>query len=441
MQRLVWSEGQLLSQQHFQAWDELLHEAGHFRMRSVRPFSRGWLDLELDEAALSAGQLRVNRCQAVLPDGRLLDYDGSRHGPLMLALDELAQPEVEVRLAMPANNAVQGLPGYPGNGVLHAWEAEFRAVADHSDPAREQELVFGRPRLMLLPEGGISDQFSMLPLCRLQRQGDGSYALDPEFVPPLLRLQAAPAMMALLDRVIDMVQARLRSLDRAREQLASGTLRFGPGELTSFLLIQALGSALPALRHARTHGVMHPESLYLLLARTIAALAPFDAGAGVGELPPYDHDRPGPVFRALEQALSALLHTAAPEALKPLELVRESSALLSMQHLDPVHLADTLYLAVKGHGLEPGWVRDFESRVKVGSREQIEVMVMSAVPGARLLHVQNPPAALPVRSGYEYFRIEPSGPSWEQIVEDQSLGIHVGREFSALEIELLSVKE
>ncbi|RMG59004.1 MAG: type VI secretion system baseplate subunit TssK [Gammaproteobacteria bacterium] len=441
MQRLVWAEGQLLSQQHFQAWDALQHEAGHFRLRSVRPFARGFIDLELDELALEGGQLRVARCDAVFPDGRLVSHDAARDGTLSLALDELDQPAVEVRLAIPANNAVQGLPGYPASGVLHAWEAEFRPVRDENDPAREQELVFGRPRLMLLPEGSISEQFSVLPLARLMRQADGGYALDEAFMPPLLRLRASPAMLALLDRLIDMVTARLRSLDRAREQLASGTLRFGPGELTSFLLIQALGSALPALRHARLHGSMHPEELYLLLARTIAALAPFDAGAGVKELPPYDHDRPAEVFAALEQALSALLHTAAPEALKPLELKRESSALLSVEHLDPMQFADTLYLAVKGHGLEPGWVRDFETRVKVGSRQQIELMVMSAVPGARLMHVQNPPAALPVRSGYEYFRIEPSGPSWEQIVEDQSLGIHVGREFSALEIELLNVKE
>src|SRR5882672_8259090 len=65
----LWTKGLFLAQHHLQAQDRYHERLLAERLESVLPYAWGVVDLEIDDAALRAGQLRVARLEAILPDG------------------------------------------------------------------------------------------------------------------------------------------------------------------------------------------------------------------------------------------------------------------------------------------------------------------------------------------------------------------------------------
>ena len=79
---VCWYEGMAMLPQHFQL-QSLHHDtlaaalAGH-----ANPWFWGVNHLEIDDAALCAGTLRLLRLTAIMPDGLPIDYDIQRDPPL-----------------------------------------------------------------------------------------------------------------------------------------------------------------------------------------------------------------------------------------------------------------------------------------------------------------------------------------------------------------------
>src|ERR1017187_3707616 len=74
LQRVVWSEGMLVSPQHLQQAD-LYHERMlDCRLAASTPLSWGISAVQVDAGALAADQLVVSRFSGVFPDGLPLDF-------------------------------------------------------------------------------------------------------------------------------------------------------------------------------------------------------------------------------------------------------------------------------------------------------------------------------------------------------------------------------
>ena len=79
-------------------------------------------------------------------------------------------------------------------------------------------------------------------------------------------------------------------------------------------------------------------------------------------------------------------------------------------------------------------------RFKVGAPDDVEKLVLSAMPGVRLVHAPQVPSALPVRPGHFYFHIEAKGPLYERMVHAQALTIYAPQGMPDLQLELLAIK-
>ena len=66
-------------------------------------------------------------------------------------------------------------------------------------------------------------------------------------------------------------------------------------------------------------------------------------------------------------------------------------------------------------------------------------MIASSLPGVSLSHCQRPPNRLAIKSGYEYFRVEPHGSSWQQVLEEQSLSLFVPFDLQSATIDIVTV--
>lgn len=438
--KVVWAEGVFLGQQHFQLWDQYFEASLQQRTRLQSPFAWGLISASINEDALARGQFRLEACELILPDGRLAALD-SADEPLVCDLAGAPAERVDIHLGLPTNHSVEGIGGYQSGGRLCAWRATYRNVPDHHDPARVREVMLGSPNLVLLRGDEPREQFAALKLAELVHQGDGHYRLDERFIPSVCRLDAASALEQLLARVNDLVAAKVRVLDERRERFG-GVADFGPSELSQFLLLQTLRPALAMLNHLRAHPDLPPERLYCELVKLIAALKSFRPEAGVEDWPGYRHHDLGGVLHRLEDLLRTLLADAVASHLRGLELKREHDALYSVAGIDSRLLERaSFFLAVQHDSADPAWVGDFARQVKAGSREDIELIVASALPGVRLVHTQRPPNRLPVKSGYEYFRIEPKGEFWERVLDHHSLGVFLPGAFAKAQVELVTVEE
>jgi type VI secretion system secreted protein VgrG len=76
-------------------------------------------------------------------------------------------------------------------------------------------------------------------------------------------------------------------------------------------------------------------------------------------------------------------------------------------------------------------------RFKVGAPDDVEKFVLSAMPGVRLSHAPQVPAALPVRPDTYYFTLESKGQMYERMMQAQSISIYVPSGIRELRLELV----
>ena len=78
-------------------------------------------------------------------------------------------------------------------------------------------------------------------------------------------------------------------------------------------------------------------------------------------------------------------------------------------------------------------------RLKIGAPDDVEKFVLSAMPGVRLVHAPQVPAAVPVRPDAVYFAIEAKGQMYERMLQAQSISIYVPGSMADVKPDLVAV--
>jgi type VI secretion system protein ImpJ len=229
--------------------------------------------------------------------------------------------------------------------------------------------------------------------------------------------------------------------DRIR-QFGAKIADYGPSELSSFLLLQVLNPAATQLRHFAGSAEAHPESLYRTLIDIASVLQCYKSGSEPNDIPPYDHNNLSKVFGELDRLLRSLIDAVMPSMTMGIKLHRENELLYSVDSIDILLFEKaSFYLAVTLDNDDASWFQQFPRKIKMGARADIETIVASAMPGVILTHTQRPPNRLPIKSGYEYFRLEPKGEFWGRVVEDRSLALFLTKKFAHANVELVTVED
>src|SRR5512141_390020 len=116
LQRVVWSEGMLVSPQHMQQ-AALYHERVlDCRLSATPSLAWGITAVQIDAGALTADQVVVSRFAGVLPDGLPLDFKaGDPEAPAARPIGPnfpAALPALEIYLAVPKER--EGVPSVAG---------------------------------------------------------------------------------------------------------------------------------------------------------------------------------------------------------------------------------------------------------------------------------------------------------------------------------------
>ena len=441
LKQVVWSEGMLLGQQHFQYWDDYLHAHHDFYRETTAPLGWGVVKAIIDEEALQNGQFQLNDYAFVFPDGTVAHHDPDQ-GPLSCKLKADVHGLVSVYLGVPANQAVSGISGYRDNTQLPGNIGRYTQATDRYDSTRLREVLLSTPNLHLLTDESSRDAFVSFKLADLVSEGNEKYRIVTDYIPPLVHIKASPILLSILDRLLDVIRAKIRALTDRRRQRSENVAEFSNADVAHFWLLNNLNMTVPELNYLRKQPLQHPERLFLALSRLGGALSTFSLNYSVENLPNYTHTELGTVFKSLESGLRDLIDTVIPSNFAIIQLKREAESLYSASQFDlQVLEGGTFYLGVKLESKDGNWMEQFEKFAKVGSRDAIEMIVGSAMPGVQLRHQHRPPAQVPIRSHHEYFRIDGRGEFWNAVVSARSIAVYIPQMFAGATIELLCTQE
>ncbi|HEF5179493.1 TPA: type VI secretion system baseplate subunit TssK [Burkholderia cenocepacia] len=418
--KVLWGEGLFLRPQHFQRQDAY-HEARLFEsIQAIQPYNWGVRSVRIDRDALGSNVLRVAELALVFPDGALYAAPQADDLPPPIALDTLPD----------------GINEFVFYLALHPLRENGTNYSD--DPAAD--ITFLKTQVKLIAHSEPRDQLLSVPLVRVRRTATSGFEIDDSFVPPCLAIEASPILHQRLRQLVDALQAKVNALYGFHREPSKNIIEFRSGDIASFWLLHTANAAFATLAHLHQHAALHPERLFQELLRLAGQLMTFSKGYTLADLPVYRHDDPGPSFARLDLMLRELLDTVISTRYFAITLdeVRPS---FHLGRLDSGKIDDKteFYLAVSADMPSVELVDAVPARFKVGAPDDVDKLVLSAMPGVRLSYTPQVPPAIPVRPGACYFALDSRSPLYERMLQAQSAMIYAPTGINDLKFELIAV--
>ena len=437
---LHWAEGLFLRPHHFQAQERLLQEAAARTVNWLHPFPWGLHDIEVDTDALSNWRISLAKCHVRLKDGTLVRFPEDCHvspETIPRALFRTADTRIRVSLAVPelrrgpANvtspTATTVTSSAPVRYVPHEEETE-----DENAAGNPQNIEFRRLNPRILLGDDTLRGYDSIPIFQL-RLGSTPEApphIDPDYFPPLLRLEAWSPAAAFIRSIYDYLSGQSTKLTPKVLDLGTSISTVNRDDLEIVLRLNALNSALGCIAPLPFLPNVHPLTAFTELARAAGFLAYFRRERQLAQLPAYLHDDIALTFRELRKLIEVSEETKA----------NYERADFSWQGLQ-------LTARIKQTWLEPGWgyfigvesplsttrvvelLSEKELSLKVGSTEEVDAIYSNGRAGIQVTPVTDIqiPRALP-RHNWHYFRIqrdERNSTAWGRLERSLNLGVRV----------------
>ena len=445
--KVLWGEGLFLRPQHFQQQDRY-HEARlNDTALALHPYCWGVRQLVIDSDALKADVLRITELSLIFPDGELYRAPGHDMLPPQVRLGELPASEgsITFHAALPAlkvhgeNCAPRGeAPGTARTDVRFGQrEHDTQDLFSDAAPA---PVAFLTRNLRLVPECDPLDAFDSFPLLRLRRVATGGFEVDQDFIPPSISIEGAPGLQSRLARLMEKLLAKVNALYGHHREPSKNVVELRGGDVSSFWLLHTASSGYAALSHYLAHRELHPERLFQELLVLAGGLMTFSRAVKLEDLPAYAHQDPGPAFARLDGILRELLDTVISSKYFAIALSNDRPSYhLGALDSGKITPQTTLYLGVKADMPALQLVEIVPLRFKIGAPEDVDKLVLSAMPGVKLVHAPQVPSALPVRPDTYYFVLENRGLLYDSMLKAQSISIYVPNGLRDLKLDLIAI--
>ena len=437
-QGVLWSKGVLLTPQHLQIQDRFLEDTAEFRISSLSSFPWGFTHLEIDREALAEGSLVLSRATGLFRDGLPFDIPDSDPAPPPRPLEGLFAPdqsELTFHLAIPERRSGERTIAIDGESRDTPFIARAVRRRDENTGLSEKPIMVAEKNFRLASGNEYLEGSVTLPVARVRRAGTGQLELDPDFVPPVLAIDASPHLAAIARRLVELLTAKSNSLSKIRRERGKGLANFGVSDVANFWLLYSTNRYLPEVRHLLELRRAHPERLYASMLGLAGALTTFSSTIHPTQLPEYDHDDLSTCFGRLDVALRELLETVVPAQHVSIPLTETRPSIHAAAIDQDRYLASKeIFLAVSAPGVDADRIARL---IKVTSGDRVDHLVNQAVGGLGLRHVVEPRNEVPVKLDYRYYALEQSGPEWDSIRRARNLAVYVPAEISGPRLELV----
>jgi len=332
--------------------------------------------------------------------------------------------------------------GPAAKGAAARYLAETRLLHDETTGRDEKPVRLGRKNIRVLLDTEPAEELLTLPIARVMRDGSGHFVFDPSFIAPCVEISASDTLMALLRRLIEILEEKSATFSRRKNDGKRSWAEFSTREVANFWLLHTVNSALAPLRHIYLTKRGHPEELFREMLRLGGGLCTFALDSHPRSLPLYDHLHLDRSFGDLDHHIRTHLETIVPSQYVEIPLVKRADFFYEAEIKDQRVLDRARWLlSIRSAVGEAETIARTPQIVKLCSKEYLPKLVQRALPGMALTHVPVPPSAIPGRVDFQYFSVSRAGPCWDHIVQSRHVGLYVPGDLPSPELQLLVILE
>jgi type VI secretion system protein ImpJ len=443
-----WYEGLFLRPQHFQAADRYWSEVIETSQQWDHPYHYGIHAIEISKEALANHQFQIHTLQARMRDGTLVAMDAGNEpdrvdlkeklaevADIQLDLEEAFESESTVRvyLAVPKLQLGRANVGRVGEDD-HTRTIEYELpTQDESGGGSDQTVQVKRLNAKLLVSTQDLSGYELLPIAQIKRASEDRAVprMDPEYIPPVLSTAAWSGLGRDIVRAIsDVIGQKIEVLSQQVINRGIGLESRDPGDLDRILMLTQLNVAYGTLAVVAGARGVHPLTAYTELCRIVGQLSIFGPNRRTTDIPPYDHEDLGRIFRYIRGRIEQLIAAVRDYEFEQRYFVGVG---MGMQvTLEPKWFNSDWqwYIGVNKGDLVEQECRDLLSPGqldwKFGSSRQVEILFKHRAEGLNLLPVDRLIRALPARHDWIYYEVDrKDSPAWRDVQETQTLAMRL----------------
>ena len=449
LQRVVWSEGMLVSPQHLQQADLYHERLLDCRLAATSPLGWGVTAVEIDGGALAADQLVVNRFAGVLPDGLPLDFKaGDPEAPAARPIGAsfpAALPALEVFLAVPKEReGVPSVAAETGDGKAPAGKAAIRTrfrsasqkIVDMTGQADDLSMAFAQRNMTILFGNEVRDDYDSIKIAEVVRDAGGALLVSDAYIPSVLTIAASPFLMSAVQRLLALMVAKQRQLSAERAQRDSASIEFGANDVTRYLQLSALNATIPFLVHAGRNGELSPRELYFFLIQSAGALSTFSVDADPSAFPPFIFTDLRSTFEELFALLTGLLSANLRELCVRVPIEVHEGIHIGALNDERILKCQQFVLGAQSSMPVEVLSRELATRAKIASWSQLPFLMRQATRGVPLQVTHRPPPEIPVRPGVVYFTMDTSIDHWRHVLAERKVAVYAPPPFDPSQVKI-----
>jgi type VI secretion system protein ImpJ len=437
----------LVSPQHLQQADLYHERLLDERLAALVPFAWGVSRVAIDPGALGAEQVRLATFVGVLPDGLFLAFEGGdaecpparpiqgHFPPTQQALDVYLGVAKE-REGVPSLAADGGAVSADPRTVRTRYRSATRQVADASGSAEDLQISYAERNVVLLFGDEPRTDFDSIKIAEIVRETSGRLVVNDAYIPPVLQVETSPFIMESLRRLLGLMTAKQRQLADERRQRGPSAVEFNASDITRFLQLHTLNTAVPVLTELGRGGDMTAKSLYFFLVQIAGQLSTFVADEDPSKFPPFVYTDLRSTFEEVFARLTALLQTTARAGHLPVPL--EVNQGLHVGKLSDQHVGrcGNYVLAVRSDMPEDQVTQRLPGFCKIASFNQLPYILRAASPGVPIKVTHRPPPEIPIRPGVVYFMLEVGSDYWKHVLDERTISIYLPAPFDPQRVKL-----
>ncbi len=416
-----------------------MHSYVQNRVASIRPYTWGFVDYQIDEPLLAMGKVAIAAARGIFPDGTPFVLPQDEQLPAPVDIPE-GVTDTLVYLALPIQRQYmdEAIATERSDSLARYRYSELEVRDSNAGFDAPASLHVAKMRMRLVVKEHDLGAYTLLGVARIkERRSDSRVVLDKTYIPPCLDCHASSPLRTFMEEVQGLLHHRGEAVAERLSQPNKG----GVSEVAQFLMLQAINRFEPWFAHLINLKDVHPVDFYAALVQLAGEMATFTHPSHrTDTFPLYQHDDLQlsfePVIQDLRQSLSLVLEQNATPI--PLE---ERKYGVRVAVIDPALLRDGVFVLAVQARMPPEALRlRFPAQVKMGPVERIRDLVNLALPGIALYPLPVAPRHIPYHAGYTYFELDRSGEYWQQLQESGGFALHIAGEFPDLELEFWAIR-
>jgi type VI secretion system protein ImpJ len=314
-------------------------------------------------------------------------------------------------------------------------------------PEERSALADGLDYVPFAPGEAMTVQGRQVHYLYVLTRGSAEVRVSEDHIPPCLALAASETLTKLIVEIRDQITARGRQLEEYKKKRGIHSAEFGSRDMVSILALRSINRYVPLLHHYTEAREIHPWAVYGALRQLIGELSSFSERINaLGEwsdgrrvVPLYDHRDLWGCFATLQDLISHLMDeiTAGPEYI--IRLAHDGTSYAADLRPAVFEGRNRFYLALRTEANPQDVLQAVKTVVKLGSREDMRVIVARALPGIVLEQQLQTPKELPYRSNTLYFAVSHHSEMWESVMKNRNVALYWGSAPEDLEVELMVV--